>query len=101
MSFTPQVVACEPEREFRWSGKFMVRGAFDGEHAFVISQLSPTSCRFANEETFSGILVPLLMRGRMRSGTAAGFHAMNRALKSRAEGNDAQPLAEDAAAPWL
>jgi hypothetical protein len=89
MSFTPEVVACEPEREFRWSGKFLVRGAFDGVHAFVLSQLSPSACRFTHEETFSGILVPLLMRGRMRSGTAAGFHAMNRALKSRAEGGDA------------
>jgi hypothetical protein len=88
MSFTPEVVACEPEREFRWRGKFLVRGVFDGEHAFVVSQLSPSSCRFAHEETFSGILVPLLMRGKMRSGTAAGFHAMNLALKARAEGSD-------------
>jgi hypothetical protein len=92
MSFTPEVVACELEREFRWRGKFLVRGGFDGEHAFVISQLSPSSCRFANEETFSGILVPLLMRGGMRAGIAAGFHAMNLALKARAEGSDASQL---------
>jgi hypothetical protein len=88
MSFKPEVLTCEPEREFRWKGKFLVSGVFDGEHAFVISRISASSCRFVHEETFSGVLAPLLMRGRMRSGTEAGFHAMNRALKSRAEGSD-------------
>jgi hypothetical protein len=88
MAFTPEVLTCEPEREFRWKGKFLVSGVFDGEHAFIISQISSSSCRFVHEETFSGVLVPLLMRGRMRTGTVAGFHAMNRAIKSRAEGSD-------------
>lgn len=89
MSFGPEVLACVPEREFRWRGSLLVRGVLDGEHAFVLAETAPGSCRLVHEEAFSGVLVPLLMRGAMRSRTEAGFQAMNRALKARAEGRDA------------
>lgn len=85
MSFAPEVLACVPEREFRWRGKVLMKWLFAGEHAFRLTESADHSCRFIHEESFSGILVPLLMRGAMRAGTEAGFEAMNRALKARAE----------------
>lgn len=89
MSFAPVVLACEPAREFRWRGKVLVGGVFDGEHAFRLVESTPGSCRFVHEETFSGLLMPLLMRGALRARTEAGFNAMNVALKLRAERGDA------------
>lgn len=91
MSFAPEVLACEPEREFRWRGKVLVGGVFDGEHALRLVESAAGSCRFVHEETFSGVLVPLLMRGALRTRTEAGFNAMNRALKLRAERGDGHP----------
>lgn len=85
MSFTPEILACVPEREFRWRGKVILQWLFAGEHAFRLTESTAHSCRFIYEERFSGILVPILMRGAMRTGTQAGFVAMNRALKARAE----------------
>jgi hypothetical protein len=90
MSFAPQVFACIPEREFCWRGSVLIRGLFDGEHTFKLRKSSANSCRFVQEETFSGILVPLLMSRAMSAGTQAGFEAMNRALKTRAEKRDIQ-----------
>lgn len=85
MSFAPEVLACVEEREFRWRGRVLFRGVFDGEHSFRLSESVPGSCRFVHEEVFSGALVPLVMHGSMLSGTEAGFQAMNLALKERAE----------------
>jgi hypothetical protein len=85
MSFEPKVLVCSPAREFRWLGTVLVRGVFDGEHSFTLSTQAPDTCRFAHEERFSGLLVPLIMRGAMRAGTQAGFEAMNQALKQRVE----------------
>jgi hypothetical protein len=84
MSFAPVVLACEPPRDLRWRGRVLLPGVFDGEHVFRIEPAGG-GCRFVHEEFFSGLLVPLLMRGRMWAGTMAGFEAMNRALKARAE----------------
>ena len=88
MSFAPTVIACEPNREFRWKGKVLVPGIFDGEHCFRVSSLGPGASRFLHEELFTGLLAPLIMRGSMKASTQAGFEAMNRALKQRAEGRD-------------
>ena len=85
MSFAPEVLVCEPEREFRWRGRVLVRGVFDGEHSFRLAPLTPDSCGFVHEECFSGILALLIMRGDMEARTRAGFVAMNRALKARVE----------------
>ena len=85
MFFEPTVLVCNPARELRWLGSVLVRGVFDGEHSFALAEVTPNSCKFVHEERFSGLLVPLLMRGGMRTGTQAGFEAMNRALKQRAE----------------
>jgi hypothetical protein len=86
MSFSPRVLVCEREKEFRWKGRVLLPGVFDGEHHFRLSSPDGASTLFAHGEEFTGILVPLVMRGAMRAGTEAGFMAMNQALKARVEG---------------
>lgn len=84
MRFRPTVLAAEPSRELRWLGHLGVPGLFDGEHRFRIEPLGPDRVRFVQEERFSGLLAPLVLRF-VEAGTRAGFDAMNAALKARAE----------------
>ncbi len=84
MTFRPTVLAVIPNQELRWLGRFLLPGIFDGEHYFQISQLAPGRVKFIQGEKFSGILVAFA-KSRLEGGTKAGFVAMNRALKARAE----------------
>lgn len=84
MIFTPTVLAADSEREFRWIGKLLIRGLFDGEHSFKIESLGDR-CRFHQSERFTGILVPLFAALGLFAATERGFAAMNGALKQRAE----------------
>jgi len=84
MTLRPTVLAAEPERELRWLGHLLIPGLFDGEHGFHIEPLGPDRVRFVQEERFTGLLAPLVLRFIER-GTRGGFEAMNRALKARAE----------------
>jgi len=83
MRFRPEVLACEPKREFRWKGSFWMPGLFDGEHYFRIEP-KPGGVLFAQGEMFSGLLVPLFRRS-LDGATRRGFILMNEALKREAE----------------
>ncbi len=85
MSFRPTVLTVIPNQELRWRGRLVAPGIFDGEHYFQISELGPGRVRFIHGERFSGLLVPFA-KSSLEGGTKAGFQAMNRALKARAEG---------------
>ena len=85
MTFKPVVQAADESREFRWLGRLALPGLFSGEHRFRIEPTGDGRVRFHQEETFRGLLVPLMARSLDRD-TKAGFEAMNRALKERAEG---------------
>ena len=85
MKFHPTVLVVTPNQELRWLGRFLLPGIFDGEHYFQIEPISSDRVRFIQGEKFRGILVALL-KSSLNSGTKAGFEAMNRALKDRAEG---------------
>lgn len=85
MSFSPRLLVFEARRELRWKGSLLVPGIFDGEHYFQLNEPFPGEVRFIHGELFSGLLVPLVLRGAMRTGTRRGFAAMNEALKTRAE----------------
>ena len=85
MSFKPRLLVFSPRKELRWKGQVLVRGLFDGEHCFQLVETSAGKVRFTQAEIFSGLLVPLLLRGSMLAGTERGFAAMNEALKKRAE----------------
>lgn len=84
MQFRPKVLCVEAAREFRWKGKLLVSGLFDGEHFFLIERTPDGNVLFTQGETFSGLLVPL-MKTSLEGPTKAGFVAMNEALKRQAE----------------
>ena len=86
LRFRPILLRVEPERELRWRGHLGIPGLFDGEHVLQVQPLGAGRSRFVQEESFRGILAPLLMRGGLRTATEQGFVAMNGALKSRVEG---------------
>jgi hypothetical protein len=62
----------------------LIPGLFTGEHSLVVEALDKRGVRFDQREKFTGLLVPFMAKtstGIQR----AGFEAMNRALKERAE----------------
>ncbi len=84
MTFRPIVLRNSVAREFRWKGKFLLSGLFDGEHYFQLAPAAGDSTVFTQGELFSGLLVGLF-RGAIDRDTKAGFEAMNLALKERLE----------------
>jgi hypothetical protein len=84
MRMRPTVLAAAPSQELRWVGHTGVPGLFDGEHRFRIEPLAEDRVRFVQEERFTGLLAPLILRFIER-GTRQGFEDMNLALKARAE----------------
>ena len=83
MTFQPTLLKFEENREFRWVGKLLVKGIFDGEHYFVLSQEGESKTKFTHGEKFSGILVYLA--GRTLDKTKGGFELMNESLKVECE----------------
>ncbi len=83
MTIKPTVKTSDPGKEFRWRGKLLVSGLFDGEHVF---ELRPTDggCRLVHREEFTGILVAPML-ALIGKKTRQGFEDMNAALKQRAE----------------
>ncbi|MDF0676621.1 MAG: SRPBCC domain-containing protein [Nitrospira sp.] len=98
MIFKPIVLRHNPGREFRWKGRLLLPGIFDGEHYFCLSADREGSTQLMHGERFNGLLVPLL-RGALDRDTKARFEAMNTALKHRIERRDAYPFVAPAAAP--
>jgi len=84
MKFKPLVLVNEQEKEFRWIGKLIVKGIFDGEHYFLLESRGPNETHFTQGENFTGILSGLMMK-MIGENTFAGFQAMNAALKKKAE----------------
>ena len=85
MRFQPKVLTVEPKREFRWKGKLLIPGLFDGEHFFMLEPKSDNRLIFRHGEVFSGLLVPFFRRS-LDGATKHGFIAMNEALKRESEG---------------
>jgi hypothetical protein len=88
MSFKPEILKFEPEKEFRWKGKLGIKGIFDGEHYFILEKISENQTSFTHGEEFTGILV--WMMGNVLKKTRDGFDLMNKALKKECE-NDSSP----------
>ena len=84
MTFKPTVLATEPNRRFRWKGRTVMPGIFDGEHIFEIEESGDGSCRFVQREQFTGVLTSVMLRFIGKK-TLRGFEMMNVALKARAE----------------
>jgi hypothetical protein len=95
--FRPRIVRLSEERELCWLGRLGVPWLFDGRHCFALEPDGPGRTRFAQRETFRGLLVPLVPRS-VFDAVARGFEAMNEALRERAE-REQRPRADPAAAP--
>jgi hypothetical protein len=80
----PIILDWNPPQELRWRATFVSRRLFSGEHGFRLDEQAPGRVRFAQDETFSGMLVPLYAQLRLPS-TRLGFAQMNEALRTRAE----------------
>lgn len=83
VSFKPVVIRRLDNRELRWIGRTGFAGLFDGEHSLAIEPDGAGSL-FVQREIFSGVLLPFLWP-RLKRRVAAGFDAMNGALKLRVE----------------
>ena len=89
MTFRPRVLGAADGQELRWLGSLGFRGLFGGEHYFLLENLGAGHTRFTQGEKFSGLLVGYFV-SQMEKQTQAGFEAMNRALKDRAESGMSQ-----------
>jgi hypothetical protein len=71
-------------RELRWRQRRLAPGLYGSEHRFRIESLPAGGVRFHQTEQIQGLFALFLGRGSQRA-TEEGFHAMNHALKARAE----------------
>ncbi|MCV9388303.1 SRPBCC domain-containing protein [Reichenbachiella ulvae] len=83
MNFKPEVLALKENSEFRWKGKLLFKGLFDGEHYFILEERDG-GVELFHGEYFSGLLVGML-RKKLEGETLDGFKAMNESLKKLAE----------------
>lgn len=83
MTFKPDILRFEVNKELRWKGKLVVRGIFDGEHYFLLHDFGNGRTRFTQGEKFSGLLIPLL--AKVLTKTKSHFESMNVALKAECE----------------
>jgi hypothetical protein len=74
--------------ELQWRGNWAHQWVFASERRFRIESLPEGRVRFHQSERFDGIAATFLWRGLQRK-LMAGFGAMNRALKERAERTEA------------
>ena len=84
MTFKPVVTRVSENREFRWQGRLLFPGIFDGEHIFELEEAGDRKTNFVHRENFGGLLVPLL-RKSLETATKQGFVDFNEALKTRCE----------------
>jgi hypothetical protein len=114
ISFRPEVTKLEPAREVRWKTRVLVPGLFDVDRRFAIDPTSTQQTTFVQEETNSGLLVPLAyalanLEKDLRIGfrdfsqalalqTAAALQTARKPLAS-GEASASQPGRADAVAP--
>ncbi len=84
MTFSPTVLAFEPNKELRWLGHFWFTGLFDGEHKFELIDNGNGTTTFRQSEEFGGILV-MFFSTTLDVNTVNGFKLMNEKLKELAE----------------
>ncbi len=83
MIFRPIVLKFDENKEFRWLGKLLIKGLFDGEHYFILTDNGNGSTAFTHGEEFKGLLVSVF--SRILEKTKIGFELMNEALKKGCE----------------
>jgi hypothetical protein len=83
MTFKPNILTLEANKEFRWKGKLGINGIFDGEHYFILESVDKDITKFIHGEKFSGLLVPFVRK--MLDKTQKGFQLMNESIKNECE----------------
>jgi len=83
-TFRPTLTHVREPRELRWFERWTLPWFYSAEHRFSIESLPNGRVRFDQTQRYSGVLVPFLRKRLQRTSTPA-FHAMNAALKARAE----------------
>jgi hypothetical protein len=84
MTFKPKVLVFEVNKEFRWRGRLLFGGLFDGRHQFELIDNGNGTTTFKQSEVFKGILMPFFSKKKMGN-TRKGYEAMNQKLKESAE----------------
>jgi hypothetical protein len=86
MQFKPKVLVNNANSHFRWIGKLLFKGLFDGEHYFKCVPNTNGTTTFIQGEIFKGILVPFLSK-MINIDTKNNFELMNQKLKLLVEQN--------------
>jgi hypothetical protein len=84
IAFAPVVLVWSPPNELRWRSTLISPLIFSGEHGFRLEPLGDDRVRFIQDETITGVLVPLYSRLRLPA-TRLGFEELNHRLRDRAE----------------
>jgi hypothetical protein len=84
VTLRPTVLEATRGHRLRWLGRLGMPGIFDARHSISISPREEGGVRVSQDETFKGLLVPLMARSLDRH-TLPAFRAMDAALKQRAE----------------
>ncbi len=87
MKFTPIVLVCQSNKEFRWVGKLGLTGIFDGEHYFKLSSINGQETKLIHGENFTGLLSGIVFN-MLKNSTIKGFELMNQRLKMRIENQE-------------
>lgn len=85
VTFKPTVTVVEANRELRWLARVLRPGVFDTDRVFRIEPEGTGGARLIQHESCSGVLAPLLFAAGLARPIAAGYQAMNLALKRRLE----------------
>ena len=84
MTFKPEVLTFDANKEFSWIGHLLMTGLFDGEHKFELIDNGNGTTTFKQSEKFRGILVPLFKK-MLDNNTKKAFNLMNQKLKEVVE----------------
>jgi hypothetical protein len=81
---TAKILRFEQQKELRWAAHFLTPALFSGEHYFTIEPADDCNITFRHGETFTGLLLPLVLPLLGICGRQA-YEGLNNALKERAE----------------
>lgn len=84
VTLRPRLTVVDPPRELRWLARQRVPGLFDVDRRFVLAPIGASRCRFAQSESATGVLAPLLM-WLLRRPILDGYQRLGAALKERLE----------------
>lgn len=83
--YSVRVTALVSEREFAWLGRFHLPGLMDGHHTLRLADLGGGRTRLDHQETFRGLLVPMLWGYFLSTKLRDGFLVMNAACAARCQ----------------